>query len=263
MATSLHRYLQFDKGIHRQNVQMRVGSQSFTQSHKIIGLGIYWLVWNLLNSHIAAAHAILWYPLTFPCTFCSASMRQCTQMLFQQHDSRCFNMGVSENSVPLHPMVLLIIIPFLNGYFIGGIPHFQTNPYVSKKTVVSSSVIRQLPSGHHVSSGELQRFENDMTRSLRIRCRFFCNARHGVIIWMSKCNVQICKDLYKDRFVVLNCTASGAGLQMLQAPPKTRFGPCPGRAWQSPSLLQKLVRWHVDSCRCKWHQNLHVQSCDV
>ena len=30
-------------------------------------------------------------------------------------------MGVSENSVPLNPMVLLIIIPFLNGYFIGKI----------------------------------------------------------------------------------------------------------------------------------------------
>ena len=26
-------------------------------------------------------------------------------------------------------MVLLIIIPFLNGYFIGGIHHFQTYPY--------------------------------------------------------------------------------------------------------------------------------------
>ena len=39
-----------------------------------------------------------------------------------------WNMGVSENSVPLK--VCLIIIPFLNGYFIGNIPHFQTNPYV-------------------------------------------------------------------------------------------------------------------------------------
>ena len=38
-------------------------------------------------------------------------------------------MGVSENSVPLNPMVLLIIIPFLNGYFIGNIPYFQTNTY--------------------------------------------------------------------------------------------------------------------------------------
>ena len=28
--------------------------------------------------------------------------------------------------VPLNPMVLLIIIPFLNGYFIGNIPYFQT-----------------------------------------------------------------------------------------------------------------------------------------
>ena len=32
--------------------------------------------------------------------------------------------------VPLNLMVLLIIIPFLNGYFIGGIPYFQTNPYI-------------------------------------------------------------------------------------------------------------------------------------
>ena len=33
------------------------------------------------------------------------------------------HMGVSENSVPLNPMVLLIIIPFLNDYFIGNIPN--------------------------------------------------------------------------------------------------------------------------------------------
>ena len=31
--------------------------------------------------------------------------------------------------VPLNPMVLLIIIPMKNGYFIGNIPYFQTNPY--------------------------------------------------------------------------------------------------------------------------------------
>ena len=29
----------------------------------------------------------------------------------------------------LNPMVLLIIIPMKNGYFIGNIPYFQTNPY--------------------------------------------------------------------------------------------------------------------------------------
>ena len=54
-------------------------------------------------------------------------------------------MGVSENSVPLNPMVLLIIIPMKNGYFIGKInPTFSgPNPYghspdsrVSKKWVV-------------------------------------------------------------------------------------------------------------------------------
>ena len=38
-------------------------------------------------------------------------------------------MGVSENSVPLNPMVLLIIIPMKNGYFIGNInPTFPDKP---------------------------------------------------------------------------------------------------------------------------------------
>ena len=38
-------------------------------------------------------------------------------------------MGLSENSVPLNSMVLLIIIPFLNGYFIGNInPTFSDKP---------------------------------------------------------------------------------------------------------------------------------------
>ena len=38
-------------------------------------------------------------------------------------------MGVSENSVALNPLVLLIIIPFLNGYFIGNInPTFSDKP---------------------------------------------------------------------------------------------------------------------------------------
>ena len=30
---------------------------------------------------------------------------------------------------PLNPMVFMIIIPITNGYFIGNIPYFQTNPY--------------------------------------------------------------------------------------------------------------------------------------
>ena len=47
-------------------------------------------------------------------------------------------LGVSENSVALNPMVLLIIIPFLNGYFIGGIPHFQTYPYPLKQGCLKS-----------------------------------------------------------------------------------------------------------------------------
>ena len=51
-----------------------------------------------------------------------------------------FQLGVSENSVPLlplDPMVLLIIIPMKNGYFIGNIPkifrqtQFSPNPRIS------------------------------------------------------------------------------------------------------------------------------------
>ena len=41
------------------------------------------------------------------------------------------DVGVSENSVPLNPMVLLIIIPITNGYFIGNInPTFSDKPTI-------------------------------------------------------------------------------------------------------------------------------------
>ena len=42
-------------------------------------------------------------------------------------------LGVSENREnPIYPMVLLIIIPFLNGYFIGNInPTFSDKPILS------------------------------------------------------------------------------------------------------------------------------------
>ena len=43
-------------------------------------------------------------------------------------DDLCLTGCVWKCCVPLHPMVLLIIIPMKNGYFIGGIPHFQTYP---------------------------------------------------------------------------------------------------------------------------------------
>ena len=49
---------------------------------------------------------------------------------FRRNPGNCKTYGcVWKWLVPLNPMVLLIIIPFLNGDFIGGIPHFQTNPY--------------------------------------------------------------------------------------------------------------------------------------
>ena len=50
------------------------------------------------------------------------------------------HMGVSENSVPLFTQWFCWSLSLLNGYFIGNIPYFQTNPYqidfLSQTTVV-------------------------------------------------------------------------------------------------------------------------------
>ena len=49
-------------------------------------------------------------------------------------------LGVSENSVPLFTQWFCWSLSLLNGYFIGNIPYFQTNPYqidfLSQTTVV-------------------------------------------------------------------------------------------------------------------------------
>ena len=59
------------------------------------------------------------------------------------YNKQSFNyMGLSENSVPLHPMVLLIIIPTFYGYFIGGIAHFQTLEPKGPGGQVLSAVLR-------------------------------------------------------------------------------------------------------------------------
>ena len=49
---------------------------------------------------------------------------------------------------PLYPMFLLIIIPFLNGYFIGNIPYFQTNLYLSITIPIHGPMVRW---GIHIS----------------------------------------------------------------------------------------------------------------
>ena len=49
-------------------------------------------------------------------------------------------MGLSENSVPHCTHWLMIIIPMKNGYFIGGILHFQTYPYSFRNILCISSV---------------------------------------------------------------------------------------------------------------------------
>ena len=60
-------------------------------------------------------------------------------------------MGVSENIVPLNPMVLLIIIPFLNGYFIGNIPNIFRQTHIKDikgKAIQSQSTNKPWPWPH-------------------------------------------------------------------------------------------------------------------
>ena len=64
--------------------------------------------------------------LVISCSITSESLKKSTAES-RKSDLR-IQLGLSENSVSLHPMVLLIIIPTFYGYFIGGIPHFQTYP---------------------------------------------------------------------------------------------------------------------------------------
>ena len=53
--------------------------------------------------------------------------------------------------VPLNPMVLLIIIPFLNGYFIGNIPYFQTNPYeITRRNHQPGTQFKTFPGRFHL-----------------------------------------------------------------------------------------------------------------
>ena len=48
----------------------------------------------------------------------------------------CREMGVSENSVAINPLVLLIIIPMKNGYFIGNIPNIFRQTQIKSNKVV-------------------------------------------------------------------------------------------------------------------------------
>jgi hypothetical protein len=50
----------------------------------------------------------------------------------QYHQLVQQNLGLSENSVPLHPMVLLIIIPIFYGYFIGNIPYIFRQTHLNQ-----------------------------------------------------------------------------------------------------------------------------------
>ena len=53
--------------------------------------------------------------------------------------------GVSENSVPLNPMVLLIIIPMKNGYFIGNIPSIFRQTQINRRWVPAGGPSRLGP----------------------------------------------------------------------------------------------------------------------
>ena len=74
----------------------------------------------------------------------SALLQRCStlvRLFFYLHclqSKKHLYMGLSENSVALHPMVNdhYPYISLLNGYFIGGIPHFQTYPSNPSNTIL-------------------------------------------------------------------------------------------------------------------------------
>ena len=77
----------------------------------------------LVHLHVSA-HCRWFYPGISPLKWIYASLK-----LRDDTSSDDLNMGLSENSVPHCTQWLMIIIPMKNGYFIGNIPYFQTNPY--------------------------------------------------------------------------------------------------------------------------------------
>ena len=50
--------------------------------------------------------------------------------IFHRDNDQQNHLGVSENSGPLNPMVLLIIIPMKNGYFSGNIPNIFRQTHI-------------------------------------------------------------------------------------------------------------------------------------
>ena len=64
------------------------------------------------------------------------------------------HMGVSENSVPLNPMVLLIIIPIKWLFHWEYTQHFQTKPYKQSPSAVVSRRFRSAPYSHTPSVGD-------------------------------------------------------------------------------------------------------------
>ena len=81
-------------------------------------------------SHVFFEHCeIAKAKCTLHAFFCAVH-RGRSQLVWQSSSSGWWTMWVCLKMLctPLYPMVLLIIIPFLNGYFIGNIPYFQTNP---------------------------------------------------------------------------------------------------------------------------------------
>ena len=96
----------------------------FSSSSVLLGvLNDFSCVWPCSSKHF------LNLPTVWGLRWCNLKVG--IQSLLRQNQFFWFKitLGVSENTVPLNPMVLLIIIPFLNGYFIGNInPTFSDKP---------------------------------------------------------------------------------------------------------------------------------------
>ena len=113
-------------------------------------------------------------------------------------------------STPFYPMVLLIIIPFLNGYFIGNIPYFQTNPYVhfQKNCLWKATSGRPIP----WSQPPLRRYQRHPSPQRSGRCNTTGCAKMGIAQppWVKKGQDGSCQTVKPGNMCVCVCVLSQA-----------------------------------------------------
>ena len=100
----------------------------FSFSHEILHLSTNFSTFFLVTTDMTIASSSPRAIASRLPRWAEASARPLTEIVSEGLTVWVKNGFVWKCCVPLKPMVLLIIIPIKNGYFIGNIPYFQTNP---------------------------------------------------------------------------------------------------------------------------------------